>query len=116
MDRRKQKEVVADCYRILNEELHSHLGNDVVLMGDMNAKVGNVGPYVGEFGPAVKSRNGKLLLNVLATHGMHVLNGMTEGEKHTTRHGKNNRPAMLDLIVTNKATLCQQGAHVLHKE
>ena len=112
----ESKEVVTECYRILSEELQGYLEHDVVLMGDMNAKVGNTDPCVGPFGPAVKSRNGKLLLDVLTKHGMHVLNGRLEGEMHTTRHGKGNRPTMLDLIVTNKVALCKRGAQVLHKD
>jgi len=107
-------EVASKCYTTLSNELSTHAEARVVLLGDFNAKIGNVHSHVGKFGPAVgPSRNGKLLLNVLTTHNLRVLNGQSAEGIHTTRHSEGSSPAMLDLVVADMGIACHEGARVL---
>jgi Reverse transcriptase (RNA-dependent DNA polymerase)/Endonuclease-reverse transcriptase len=108
-------EKAKECFGILSKELSAQGECNKVLLGDFNAKIGNVHPQVGKYGPNVlPSRNGKLLHNVLETHNLKVVNGQAEG-MHSTRHSEGAEPAMLDLIIIDTGCECPAGARVLRE-
>lgn len=108
-------EKATEYFGILSKELSEHREGGVVLLGDFNAKIGNAHPQVGKFGPDVQpSRNGKLLLKLLAENNIRSLNGQTEGI-HTTRHTEGAEPALLDLIIVDTSCECPSGARVLRE-
>lgn len=107
-------EKAKECFSTLSSELATHKGCDVVLLGDFNAKIGNLHPRVGKFCPASElSRNGKLLLDVVTDHKLMVLNGQSGEGMHTTRHAEGAEPTLLDLIIASEGISCLDGARVL---
>ena len=109
------KREVSECYRILQEELIANREEHVVLMGDFNAKIGKQHPRVGSFGPTAVSRNGSFVHKLLDEQDLYTHNAVVPEGTHTTRHMEGATPAMLDLIISDRALLTPRGAQALQK-
>ena len=91
---------------IVGKILHSHGGDDVILMGDMNGHVGILGEPI--------NKNGELLLSWCDTWELNILNQNSDNGWVTWERGDSK--SALDMIIANVSAARKMGGFWIDEE
>lgn len=92
------------------QRVYDETNNPVIIMGDLNARVGNdirgVQHVMGKFGEKVKNRNGVKLIEFCIQNGLVVQNTLFQHKdchKYTREERGRNEKSIIDYVITEKS-------------